>query len=103
MCVCVRERECGPIRASDPSPAPDPMNRRRFRAQSMDEEGGILRCAASWLSPSLDPLYMAESPRVDSDELSVRSEKGSASNKTPKPGALLRVPETKAENSTICD
>jgi RNA recognition motif-containing protein len=55
-----REREYGPMRASDPSPVPDPMNRRRFRAQGIDEAGGIFLCVASWLSPSLDPLYMAE-------------------------------------------
>ena len=48
------------MRASDPSPAPDPMKRRRLRTQSMEEAGGIFLCAASWPSPSLDPLYIAE-------------------------------------------
>ena len=107
MCVCVRERECGPIRASDPSPAPDPMNRRRFRTQSMDEAGGILRCEASWLSPSMDPLYIVwVTTRVDLVELSVPPRKWTTSNITLEPGALLgrRVQKTKTVKSPpICD
>lgn len=57
-----------PMRASEPRPAPDPMKRRRFRTQGMEEAGGIFFCAAaaaaaSWPSPSLDPLYIVWSPR----------------------------------------
>ncbi|KAK3038991.1 hypothetical protein RJ639_027476 [Escallonia herrerae] len=58
------ERELGkrevPIKASDPRPAPDPMNRRRLRTHNMDEAGGIFLGAAdaSWPSPSLEPLYI---------------------------------------------
>ena len=49
-----------PIKASEPSPAPDPMYRRRFRTHIMDDAGGIfLGADASWPSPSLDPLYIA--------------------------------------------
>ncbi|KAK3003265.1 hypothetical protein RJ639_018877 [Escallonia herrerae] len=58
------KRELGkrevPIKASDPRPAPDPMNRRRLRTHSMDEAAGIFLGAAdgSWPSPSLEPLYI---------------------------------------------
>ncbi|KAL5996016.1 hypothetical protein ACLOJK_026089 [Asimina triloba] len=49
-----------PIRASDPRPVPDPMKRRRFRTHGIDEGEGIFFAAddASWLSPSLEPLYI---------------------------------------------
>lgn len=70
-----------PIKASDPSPTPFPMNRRRFRAHGMEEAGGIFLCAASWPSPSLEPLYMAESTRSNSVQLRL------SSSKTLKPGA----------------
>lgn len=82
-----RERgENGPIMASDPSPSPFPMKRRRFRTQSIEEAGGIFLCGASWLSPSLEPLYMGdgeilrdylflagERTRASSDQLSSSS------------------------------
>lgn len=58
-----------PIKASDPRPVPDPMKRRKFRTQSIDEASGIFRCAASWLSPSLDPLYMAGRIQVTNSTL----------------------------------
>lgn len=49
-----------PIKASDPSPVPVPMNLRRFLTHNIDEAGGIFRCGASWPSPSLEPLYIVE-------------------------------------------
>lgn len=68
---------CVPISASDPSPTPDPMNLRRFRAQGMEDAGGIFLCAvagvASWPSPSLEPLYMAESPSPPTQSIRTNS------------------------------
>lgn len=52
-----------PIKDSDPSPAPDPMYRRRFRTHSMEETGGIFFGAdESCPSPLLDPLYISPLP-----------------------------------------
>lgn len=44
-----------PMRASEPRPAPDPMNRRRFRTHGMEDGGGIFLPSAS-LEPPLSIL-----------------------------------------------